>query len=83
MTLSASEARRTLFPLIEQLNQDRTVVEVESRHGNIVMMAADEYSALVETAHLFKSPANAQRLTEAYAGAVAGDIERHELDLGE
>ena len=56
MSISASEARRTLFPLIERVNSDRDAVEIVSRHGNAVLMAAEEYSAWQETAHLFRSP---------------------------
>ena len=69
MSISASEARRTLFPLIEQVNDDRTAVEIVSRRGNAVLMSADEYAAWQETAYLFRSPANARRLLDAYERA--------------
>ncbi len=72
MSITASDARRNLFPLIEQVNDDRTVVEIVSRHGNAVLMAADDYAALQETAYLLRSPANAQRLIAAYTDAVEG-----------
>ena len=54
MSISASEARRTLFPLIEQVNDDCTAVEIVSRKGNAVLMSADEYAAWQETAYLFE-----------------------------
>lgn len=72
MSITASEARRNLFPLIEQVNEDRTVVEIISRRGNAVLMSAADYAALEETAHLLRSPENARRLLAAYADAVAG-----------
>ncbi|QYH19563.1 type II toxin-antitoxin system prevent-host-death family antitoxin [Corynebacterium aquatimens] len=81
MTMSASEARRTFFPLLEQVNSDREAIEVASRHGNVVIMPADDYAAWVETAYLFRSPANARRLMESYENARAGRFEEHELDL--
>lgn len=81
MSISASEARRTFFPLIERVNQDRTPIEVESRHGNVVIMTADDFSAWQETAHLFRSPANAKRLMESFENARAGRFEPHDLDL--
>ena len=34
MSVSASQARKTLFPLIEQVNNDRDVVEIVSRKFN-------------------------------------------------
>ncbi|MCP1386603.1 type II toxin-antitoxin system prevent-host-death family antitoxin [Corynebacterium sp. TA-R-1] len=81
MTMSASEARRTFFPLIEQVNDDREPVEVASRHGNVVIMPAEDYAAWVETAYLFRSPANARRLMEAYENARAGKVEEHDIDF--
>ena len=70
MSISASEARRTLFPLIEQVNDDRTAVEIVSRKGN---------AAWQETAYLFRSPANARRLLDAYERAREGRTEEHDL----
>jgi antitoxin YefM len=72
VSITASEARRNLFPLIEQVNDDRSAVEIVSRRGNAVLMAADEYAALQETAYLLRSPANAERLLTAYTDALAG-----------
>ena len=80
MSISASEARQTLFPLIEQVNTDRAAVEIVSRRGNAVLMAADEYAAWQETAYLFRSPANARRLLDAYERARSGAVEVHDLD---
>ncbi|WP_301280790.1 type II toxin-antitoxin system Phd/YefM family antitoxin [Actinomyces sp. oral taxon 414] len=80
--MSASQARKTLFPLIEQVNNDRDVVEIVSRKGSAVLMSAEEYAAWRETAYLFRSPANARRLLDAYERARAGQTEVHELDRG-
>ncbi|APX31755.1 prevent-host-death family protein [Brachybacterium sp. P6-10-X1] len=80
MSISASEARKTLFPLIERVNDDRDAVEIVSRHGNAVLMPAEEYAAWQETAYLFRSPANARRLLEAYERARTGDTQTHDLD---
>ncbi|GAA0194291.1 type II toxin-antitoxin system Phd/YefM family antitoxin [Glutamicibacter creatinolyticus] len=80
MSISASEARKTLFPLIERVNEDRDAVEIVSRKGNAVLMSADEYAAWQETAYLFRSPANARRLLDAYERARAGKHEVHDLD---
>ena len=82
MSVSVSQARKTLFPLIEQVNNDRDVVEIVSRKGSAVLMSAEEYAAWRETAYLFRSPANARRLLDAYERARAGQTEVHELDRG-
>ncbi|TNU72921.1 type II toxin-antitoxin system prevent-host-death family antitoxin [Miniimonas arenae] len=80
MSISASEARKTLFPLIERVNDDREAIEIVSRRGNAVLMAADDYAAWQETAYLFRSPANARRLLDAFERAREHQTEAHELD---
>ncbi|AFA72158.1 prevent-host-death family protein [Gordonia polyisoprenivorans VH2] len=80
MSISASEARKLLFPLIEQVNDDRSAIEIVSRKGNAVLMSADEYAAWQETAYLFRSPANARRLLESYTRVSVGQTEVHDLD---
>jgi len=77
-TMTASQARSRLFPLIEEVNQDGGVVTITSKAGNAVLMSADEYAALEETAHLLRSPANADRLL-----ASLQSDERREHDLVE
>ena len=42
-------------------------------------MSADEYAAWQETAYLFRSPANARRLLDAYERAREGRAEEHDL----
>lgn len=80
MAITASEARRTLFPLIERVNDDRTAIEITSKRGNAVLMSADEYEAWQETAYLFRSPANARRLLDAAEAARRGEAVEHTLD---
>ena len=79
MAVTASEARKNLFSLIEQVNQDRTPVEISSRRGDAVLISRDEFDALQETAHLLRSPRNARRLLESLDQAVNGQREEHEL----
>jgi antitoxin YefM len=80
MAITASEARKNLFPLIEQVNADRTPVEITSKRGDAILMAVDDYRALEETAYLLRSPANVRRLVEALDQAQVGTVEEHELD---
>ena len=81
MSVTASEARKQLFPLIEKVNQDRVSIEITSRRGNAVLISAEEFSALEETAYLLRVPANAKRLLESLQQAMSGD--RHEPELVE
>ena len=79
MALTASQARKNLFPLIEQVNDDRQPVEITSKRGDAVLMARADYDALQETAYLLRAPANAQRLLESLAQARSGERQKHEL----
>ena len=80
MAITTSEARKNLFPLIEQVNDDRTPVEITSRRGAAVLIGIYDYRALEETAHLLRSPANVRRLLESLAQARSGAVQEHELD---
>ncbi|MDN4475812.1 type II toxin-antitoxin system prevent-host-death family antitoxin [Demequina sp. SYSU T00192] len=80
MAITASEARKRLFPLIEQVNEDHTAVEITSRAGSAVLISLEEYEALQETVYLFQSPANARRLLDADEALRAGRGETRELD---
>jgi antitoxin YefM len=67
MTISASEARQRLFPLIEEVNNDHTVKRISSKAGDAVLMSAQDYDSWQETVCLLRSPANAARLMAAVA----------------
>lgn len=65
MGITASEARKKLLTLIEQVNNDRQPIEITSERGDAVLMSRPDYLALKETAHLLRSPANARHLLES------------------
>ncbi len=79
MAISASEARKNLFPLIERVNDDRTPIEITSKHGSAVLMSRADFDALEETAYLLRAPANARRLLESLTQALRGEREVHDL----
>ncbi len=77
--ITATEARKTLFGVIQQVNEDHTAIEVVSRHGNAVILSKADYDAMAETAYLLRNPANAERLLEAIERARRGEFEQHDL----
>lgn len=79
MAITASEARKNLFPLIEKVNDDRDVVEITSKNGDAVLISKPDYDALQETAWLLRVPSNAKRLLESLAQARSGKREEHNL----
>jgi len=79
VAITASQARKILFPLIEQVNDDRQPIEITSKRGDAVLLSRADYDALTETAWLLRVPANARRLLEGLAQARAGEREAHDL----
>jgi antitoxin YefM len=79
MSVTASEARRRLFPLIEEVNDDQVAVEIVSKKGTAFLVSADEYRSLKETVYLLQSPRNAKRLRESIGQLQGGDTQPHEL----
>jgi antitoxin YefM len=79
MSITASEARRRLFPLIEEVNDNAEAVEIVSRSGSAYLVPAAEYEAWRTTAHLFAAPANARHLIASYQEAMTGDAQVREL----
>ena len=65
-----SQAREGLKGLMDRAVQDREVVMVRRRKGgDVALVAADELAGLLETVHLLRSPANAERLLAALSRA--------------
>lgn len=64
-------ARASLAALCDAATQDREVVIIR-RHGSedVALLAADELRGLEETAHLLRSPRNAERLLRALLRAL-------------
>jgi antitoxin YefM len=79
MSVTASDARQRLFPLIEEVNRDQIAVEIVSKKGTVYLISADEYRSLQETVYLLRSPANARKLHESIAQVESGEIDPHEL----
>jgi antitoxin YefM len=69
-----SQAREQLKTLMDRAVEDHEVIIVRRRSGGAVaMIAADELESLLETAHLLRSPKNAERLLTALARARSED----------
>jgi antitoxin YefM len=83
MTIQTSytDARARLASLLDQVTYDNEVVIIQRRNeADVAMIAADELRSLQETAHLLRSPRNAERLLRALARAEAGEGEPQSID---
>ncbi len=86
-----THARAHFAELCDAAAEDREVVIIRRRNAeDVALIAADELSSLIETAHLLRSPKNAERLLTALARARSRterpqslDELRRELRFGE
>ncbi|MHB1234370.1 MAG: type II toxin-antitoxin system Phd/YefM family antitoxin [Microbacteriaceae bacterium] len=62
MAITATAARKDLYRLIQEVNQDHDEIEITSKSGSAFLVSAHEYLALRDTAYLLRSPVNAARL---------------------
>jgi antitoxin YefM len=61
-----------LAELCTRAAEDHEIVIIKRRKaGSVALIAADELSGLLETAHLLRSPRNAERLMKAYRRALS------------
>ena len=88
MEVTYSQARQSLKSLLDLAVQDREIVMVRRRQGgDVALVAADELESLLETAHLLRSPRNAERLlqelhrSQASEDLASVDLDRLEADL--
>jgi antitoxin YefM len=76
-----TQARANLAEYLDEAGSNQEVVIVNRRgKADVAMIAADELASLLETAHLLRSPKNAQRLLSALQRARANRGTRQSLD---
>ena len=76
-----SKARANLAKLCNQVSENREVVWINRRKAkDVALISASELSSLLETAHLLRSPKNAQRLLTALNRALAGTEPPHSIE---
>src|SRR5829696_7297342 len=69
-----TQARAQLATLLDEVTNNREVVIIQRRGAeDVALIAADELTSLLETAHLLRSPANAERLLAALSRALEGE----------
>jgi antitoxin YefM len=79
--ITYTQARDSLAKLLDTVTEDREIVIIHRRGSeDAALVAADELSSLLETAHLLRSPANAQRLLTALSRALKDEGQRMSID---
>jgi antitoxin YefM len=83
-----THARANLKALLDEAADSREPVIIRRRGGeDVALISADELTSLIETAHLLRSPKNAERLLRALERATSkklrpSSVARLRRDLG-
>jgi antitoxin YefM len=74
--ISYSEARERMASVWDEVISTREAVVIERRgHESVVLVPLGEWEDLLETVHLLRSPANANRLLAAMCRLESGEGE--------
>ncbi len=71
-----TQARENLAALMDRVVDDRETIIIRRRGSeDVAMIAASELGSLLETAHLLRSPRNAERLLSALESARRREVQ--------
>jgi len=77
-TISATEARRQLYKLLDDVSQSHEPVQITGKRGNAVLVSEDDWRAVQETLYLVSIPGMRESILEGMATPT--DELDHELD---
>jgi antitoxin YefM len=73
---TTSEAQQHFQDICATVLNDREIIVMQHENGQqLAFLAADELESLLETVHLLRSPANAERLLTALRRAQDGTLQ--------
>jgi len=70
-SVSATEARRRLYALIDEVGQSHEAVQITGKRGNAVLLSEDDWRAIQETLHLVSIPGMRESILEGMAADVS------------
>lgn len=66
-TISATEARKRLYKLIDEVADSHEPVQINGKRGNAVLVGEDDCRAVQETLHLVSIPDMRESILESMA----------------
>jgi prevent-host-death family protein len=51
-TLTATEARKNIYSLVDEVNESHEAIQIQGRRGSAVLIAEEDWRALQETLYL-------------------------------
>jgi len=69
-TVSATEARKHLYKLIDEVTESHEPVQITGKRGNAVLVGEDDWRAVQETLYLVSIPGMRESILEGMATPV-------------
>lgn len=66
-SISATEARRRLYSLIDEVSESHEPVQINGKRGNAVLLSESDWNAIQETLHLVSIPGMRESILEGLA----------------
>jgi prevent-host-death family protein len=69
-TITATEARKSLYKLLDEVSKSHEPVQITGKRGNAVLVGEDDWRAVQETLHLLSIPGVRESVLEGMGAAV-------------
>jgi len=63
-TITATEARKSLYKLLDEVSQSHEPVQITGKRGNAVLIAEEDWRAVQETLYLHSVPGMKESIVE-------------------
>jgi len=73
-SITATEARKRLYKLLDDVAESHEPIEITGRRANAVLVSEDDWRSVQETLHLLSIPGMRESIVEGMATPVA-DLE--------
>ena len=70
-SISATEARKRLYALIDEVGQSHEPLQITGKRGNAVLLSEEDWRAIEETLHLVSIPGMRESILEGMATDVS------------
>ncbi len=70
-SISAAEARKRLYALIDEVGDSHEPVQITGKRGNAVLLSEADWNAIQETLHLVSIPGMLESILDGLATPVA------------
>ena len=75
--VSYTDLRKNLAKYMDEVSDSRVPLHITRQNArSVIMMSEQEYDGMMETLHLLRSPANAERLMRSIKAADAGKLKK-------